>query len=317
MRFIIVFLVVSGLFIGCKHELPQEQIIPVPTRLTVDISCSGCPTNPICPIVDDIQITTLTNYFVCAPTPSGQGSFVLDNNQCLIWTPSTNASEVVSTCIVACTGTVCDTTYVTVFPFGGGSSNPCSPDTVYFERDILPIFTAHCSFSGCHNQASASEGVVLDSYLKVLQTGGVKPGNPGDSDLFEAITETKPDKVMPPPPASRLTTEQISMIEKWIRQGAKNNFCDNGGCNTDNISYNAFVKPALSGCTTCHQAANQSGGVRLDTYAEVKAVAANGKLYGSISWQNGFSRMPSGGNKMNDCNISKIKSWIDAGSPEN
>src|SRR5690606_4948843 len=103
----------------------------------------------------------------------------------------------------------------------------------------------------------------------------------------------------------------------WIEQGAKNNQCAQGGCDTDNVSYNTFVKPAISGCVQCHNATLSNGSIRLDTYAGVKAAATSGKLYGAISWSQGFVNMPFGGTKMDDCRIQKIKSWIDAGSPEN
>jgi hypothetical protein len=55
----------------------------------------------------------------------------------------------------------------------------------------------------------------------------------------------------------------------------------------------------------------------LDTYARVKTVADNGKLMGVITHANGFPQMPKGGNKLSDCNIAKIKKWVDAGAPNN
>ena len=45
--------------------------------------------------------------------------------------------------------------------------------------------------------------------------------------------------------------------------------------------------------------------------------AISGKLYGALSWSNGFMAMPQGGSKLPDCNINKIKSWIDAGAANN
>jgi hypothetical protein len=68
---------------------------------------------------------------------------------------------------------------------------------------------------------------------------------------------------------------------------------------------------------TCHKSGNASGGISLDTYAGTKAAALNGKLYGSISWSPGFKAMPQGGTKLPDCTLKKIKSWVDAGAPEN
>lgn len=302
---------------ACKHELPGEETTQIPSYIQVEIPCSGCATNPICAVTDDIPVTSQTIFTICNPEPSGQGSVQWSSRECIVWKPEPGSTNIVKTCLIACTNGICDTTFISIFPPENPQNMPCSQDTVYFENDILPILLTNCAFSGCHNQASAKDGVVLDSYNKIIQTGKVRPGNPGDSDLFEAITETRPDKVMPPPPATRLSPDQISKIEKWIRQGAKNNTCRQSGCDTTNVSYQNVVKPKLAGCTTCHNASNQSGNVRLDTYAGVKAVALNGKLAGSVSWSPGYVNMPPGGSKLDACSILKIKSWVNAGSPEN
>lgn len=85
---------------------------------------------------------------------------------------------------------------------------------------------------------------------------------------------------MPPPPASRLTTLQINMIGKWITQGAKNNKCNEnpGSCNTENVSFTTYIKPALASCTTCHKTGNTSGGINLDSYQGFKSAASSGRL---------------------------------------
>jgi hypothetical protein len=67
----------------------------------------------------------------------------------------------------------------------------------------------------------------------------------------------------------------------------------------------------------CHSGGNPSGGVSLTNYAEVKIPAENGSLFGSISHLDGYSKMPKGGNKLADCDINKIKSWIDNGVKDN
>lgn len=319
MRNIGIFISIIYLFtnLACKHELPGEDSIQVASYIQTEIPCSGCATNPVCAVTDDIPVTDQTTFTICDPVPSGQGSVQWSSRECIVWKPEPGSTDIVKTCLIACTNGICDTTFITIFPPENPQNMPCSPDSVYFENDILPILLSNCAFSGCHNQASASDGVVLDSYAKVLQTGEVRPGNPGESELFEAITETKPNKVMPPPPASRLSTDQVAKIEKWIRQGAKNNACSQNECDTMKISYQNFVKPKLAGCTTCHNASNQSGNVRLDTYAGVKAVAVNGKLIGSLAWLPGYANMPPGGSQTDPCTIKKIKSWVNAGSPDN
>lgn len=200
------------------------------------------------------------------------------------------------------------------------TGTPCDPDVVYFDLDILPILKSNCAFAGCHNAASAEDGVVLESYETVMQTADVRPFDLDGSDLYEVITETDEDKRMPQSPNAPLTSSQISLIAKWIQQGAKDLECDPdaGECNTENVSYAAFVRPVIQDkCQGCHSGNNPSGNIDLTNYQNVKAVAESGKLFGVISWQNSYVKMPQGGNQLPQCTIDKIKSWIDAGAPDN
>jgi hypothetical protein len=197
---------------------------------------------------------------------------------------------------------------------------PCDPDVVYFETQVLPILISNCAMSGCHNAASAQKDVVLDSYDNVMATGKISPNNPDNSEVYELMTETDLDNRMPQPPAAALSQAQIAIIEKWIQQGAKNLTCDSnaGSCDTTDMSYAQSIKPVIDTyCKGCHSGSNPSGGLGLETYQGVKTVAQNGKLYGAISWGNGYQKMPQGGNQLPDCTIAQFKTWIDAGAPEN
>jgi uncharacterized membrane protein len=203
---------------------------------------------------------------------------------------------------------------------GGTAGNPCSPDSVYFAMQILPILQSSCAMSGCHDAASAQDGVILTSYANVMNTADVRPFDLDGSDLYEAITENDPDKIMPPPPSASLSAAQIALIAKWINQGAQDLSCDAnaGGCNTANMSFANDIKPIVTNkCAGCHSGNNPSGGINLSTHAGVSAVALSGQLYGSINWQTGFSNMPKNGAKLPQCEIDKIKSWVDAGAPNN
>ncbi len=195
----------------------------------------------------------------------------------------------------------------------------CHPDSVYFKWDVLPILISNCAMSGCHDAATAQDGVILDSYANVMATADVRPFNPSKSDLYEVLIEDKPEKRMPfgQPP---LPQEQIQIIAKWILQGAKDLDCDPdaGACDTTAVSYAQFVAPVIqTHCAGCHNGSAPSGNIDLTTHVGVKAVAQSGKLYGAIAWSSGFSNMPQGGNKLPDCTISRIKAWIDAGAPAN
>ncbi len=87
---------------------------------------------------------------------------------------------------------------------------------------------------------------------------------------------------------------------------------------TTNISYNQYVAPLLRQyCYSCHSGSFPSGNIAMGNYAADKALAQNGKLYGSINYSAGFSPMPKGMAKFTNCQIANIKKWIDAGTPNN
>ncbi len=90
-------------------------------------------------------------------------------------------------------------------------------------------------------------------------------------------------------------------------------------CDTSQVaSYNQKVLPVLrQQCYGCHTVANPSGGITMGNYTADKAIASNGKLYGTINWSPGFSPMPKFTPKMSACTILLIKRWIDAGAPNN
>lgn len=90
-------------------------------------------------------------------------------------------------------------------------------------------------------------------------------------------------------------------------------------CDISHVSYQATVAPLLQkyGCTGCHSGSAASGNLSLDSYSSVSSIAKNGKLFGAINHVPGYSAMPKGGGKMTNCDINKIKAWIDAGSINN
>ncbi len=203
----------------------------------------------------------------------------------------------------------------TVFPGGGGTGHPCDPDTVYFENDILPLLISNCSTSGCHDQASAQDGVILVDYASIINTGDVVPGNPGNSKLYEVLVETDPEKRMPLSPADPLTSEQIQKVSTWIAQGAKNNRCD-GACDTTNVTYATHVWPLIqTNCTGCHSGANPGAGTFLTDHQTIAAAAATGKLYGSVAHLSGYAPMPKNATQLDECDLAAIRIWIENGTP--
>jgi hypothetical protein len=192
----------------------------------------------------------------------------------------------------------------------------CSPDTVYFVRDILPILQGNCAMNGCHNSQSKKDGVDLSTYQRVMATADIRPFQPEESDMYEVIMENRPDKRMPPPPSPALSLEQKAKIEKWIRQGALHNDCKS--CDTLQVSFSRVISPLIqAACLGCHQQANPSGGIRLDSYDAIKAHALSGALYGSVSGQSAYVRMPFMQSALPECNQQQIKRWVEEGAPNN
>lgn len=202
-----------------------------------------------------------------------------------------------------------------------GSQQPCDPEVVYFQLQILPILQSNCAISGCHDAATAEEKIILDSYANVMASDVVKAGDPSDSDLYEVLTEDDADKRMPPPPRNRLNEDQIKWIADWISQGADNLECDseaNGGCNTTDVSFAVEVGPVITNyCQGCHNATTPSGGVKLNGYENIKPVAQSGRLVGVISWQQGYPKMPQGGDQLSQCTIDQISAWVADGAKNN
>lgn len=199
----------------------------------------------------------------------------------------------------------------------GGSATPCDPAKIYFQQQVLPILISNCAMSGCHDEASHQDGVVLTSYQKVMATADVRPGNPGSSDLYEVIVDNDPDDRMPRPPQNPLTAQQIQIIRTWILQGAQNLVCASM-CDSSIFSYSAAIQPVIQNkCQGCHSGVNAQGSIDLSSYTLIKAKVADGKLWGAINHLAGFSAMPKNGTKLSDCEISQFQKWIAAGAPNN
>lgn len=197
------------------------------------------------------------------------------------------------------------------------AGKPCDPDTIYFERDILPILSSNCAYSGCHDAVTAEDGVILVDYNSVMTSkADVRPGNPNGSDLYEKIVESDPDDRMPPPPNPPLTNEQIQAIRKWILQGAQNLKCDQ--CDTANVSFKDDIHPIFkTSCENCHGGSNPSGSRSMENYSEIRDAVENSEVLPRIKHVPGYAPMPPSGIKLDQCRINKIEAWARAGYPNN
>ena len=190
----------------------------------------------------------------------------------------------------------------------------CSPDTVYFQNEVLPLIVSTCAKSGCHDQTTHEHGVTLIDWSSIVNTGGVVAGNPNNSKLYEVITASGDDR-MPQPPASSLTSTQTAMISKWITQGAQNNKCDSLGCDTSNVTYTGTIAPIIQTfCLGCHSGATPANGLTLEGYDAVKTATGN-RLMGAIQHQAGYFPMPPGGS-LSSCKIHEFQIWINHNYPQ-
>lgn len=193
-------------------------------------------------------------------------------------------------------------------------NSSCDPDTVYFRNTILPLLVSSCGTSNCHDQESHRDGIILTDYRSIINTGKIKPGNPGDSELYESLTDDE-DDLMPPPPMPALSEDQISAVKKWIRQGALDNECQED-CETVDVTFSGNIWPVMETyCTGCHSNSNPSGGVVIENYTDVVTLAEKGTLMGTITYESGYHPMPPNA-QLDPCRITQLEQWIDLNYPE-
>lgn len=91
------------------------------------------------------------------------------------------------------------------------------------------------------------------------------------------------------------------------------------GCDTAAAtSYTQKLVPVFQqSCYSCHLTASTGGGILMGNYNADRAIALNGKLFGSINHSAGYSPMPKGGNKLSACQVAMVRRWVAAGAPNN
>jgi hypothetical protein len=150
-----------------------------------------------------------------------------------------------------------------------------------------------------------------------MATGDIRPGNPGGSDLYKMIIDNDPGDRMPPPPRDPLSAAQRELIRKWIADGAQNLVCASL-CDSTVYTFSGAIKPLIEmKCQGCHSSSAAQGGINLSTYNGIKITVDNGRLWGAVNHQIGFSAMPKNGAKLSDCELTQIRKWIEAGAPNN
>lgn len=186
---------------------------------------------------------------------------------------------------------------------------------VCFDKNILPIFISKCTTSGCHSGSSIKDKGKSDlrSYEGILNQ--VTPYYPFMSEIYQKCSGSNPE--MPPKSYIPLTETELAYIKYWIHIGAKNSTnCVVTQCDTLAISFSNRIMPIIqNSCVGCHNSSNPSGGYDLSSYNEI--IKSIDPLIGSIKHLSGYSEMPKGSQKLDDCSINVIQKWIDAGHKNN
>jgi hypothetical protein len=103
---------------------------------------------------------------------------------------------------------------------------PFTAAALDYERDIMPIFEKKCA--DCHSRASGESkgGLILDDPQHLLgrleKNSLVVPGDWDASYLFITLYRPADDEDAMPPKGKgeRLTPEEVTLVQKWITEGA-------------------------------------------------------------------------------------------------
>ncbi len=108
---------------------------------------------------------------------------------------------------------------------------PSSDTTVSFASQVQPIFTNNCAVPGCHVSGGAAPMSLVagQAYADIVNVPSieqppyvrVRPFDADSSYLYLKITGRAGTRM--PLNRTPLGASQISSIETWINQGAKNN----------------------------------------------------------------------------------------------
>ena len=93
---------------------------------------------------------------------------------------------------------------------------PLPGQPVSFQQHLLPILTAKCAYSGCHD-ANGPDDLDFRTYQTFIRSAEKEdvfvPGNARSSDIIEEIVSGRM-----PPDGPPLTNAQIQLFKDWINQ---------------------------------------------------------------------------------------------------
>ena len=102
----------------------------------------------------------------------------------------------------------------------GDAAKTDDPKPASFYRQVRPILQRHCV--GCHQPAKRGGKLMLTTFEGFKQGGengnSFTPGKPDESLVLDYISGEKPEM---PRDAKPLAKEQVALIARWIKEGAK------------------------------------------------------------------------------------------------
>lgn len=126
---------------------------------------------------------------------------------------------------------------------------------------VRPILEAKCA--KCHNDKVAKADLKLDSVTNILKGGESGPaviaGNPDKSLLYQQVHSG----AMPPGKKDRLSDVELTMVQRWIADGAKPSLGDTQ--RVEFVTQLDVIPIMLRRCTACHGQHRQESGLDLRT----------------------------------------------------
>ena len=93
---------------------------------------------------------------------------------------------------------------------------------VSLATDLIPVFAASCSISGCHNSGGLKPDLTADKAYNALISGNyVDLATPENSEIYLWLTGKRSTAM--PVGAANNPSNINQLVLAWIKQGAKNN----------------------------------------------------------------------------------------------
>ncbi len=92
--------------------------------------------------------------------------------------------------------------------------------SVSYFKDVVPVLKRSCY--GCHNPNKAKGKLDMSTYAGFLKGGKERPGFvPGDTAKSHVLEQISGDKPAMPDEGEPLTKIEVALVERWIREGAR------------------------------------------------------------------------------------------------